>query len=154
MKMRPTAARALLFDFPRRRANPKPGKRPHERSRSRHKEICLVDDDVSVLRSMRFLLGAEGYTTRAFENPEEFLAYVANNKVAVLVTDIWMDPITGLEVLARLCAISPSTRVIVITGREDMAARATATAIGPAAFLTKPFNDEEFLAAVRTALAD
>lgn len=117
------------------------------------KEICLVDDDVSVLRSMRFLLGAEGYVTRTFNHPEEFLAYVAKNKVDVLVTDIWMDGVTGLEVLARLCAISPATRVIVITGREDMAARATATAIGPVAFLVKPFNDEEFLWAIRTALA-
>ena len=116
------------------------------------KEVCLVDDDEAVLRSMRFLLGAEGYKTRAFNNPEDFLGHAANNKVSVLVTDIWMDRMTGLEVLARLCAISPTTRVIVITGREDVAARATATAIGPVAFLAKPFNDEEFLAAVRAAL--
>jgi two-component system, LuxR family, response regulator FixJ len=87
-----------------------------------------------------------------FNNPEEFLGHAANSKVNVLVTDIWMEQMTGLEVLARLCAISPNTRVIVITGREDLAARATATAIGPVAFLTKPFNDEEFLAAIRTAV--
>jgi two-component system, LuxR family, response regulator FixJ len=116
------------------------------------KEICLLDDDEAVLRSMRFLLAAEGFQTRAFNNPEEFLGHAANSKVNVLVTDIWMEQMTGLEVLARLCAISPNTRVIVITGREDLAARATATAIGPVAFLTKPFNDEEFLAAIRTAV--
>jgi DNA-binding NarL/FixJ family response regulator len=64
-----------------------------------------------------------------------------------------MDRVTGLEVLARLCAISPKTKVIVITAREDSAARATATAIGPVAFFIKPFDDEKFIAAVRNALA-
>jgi len=72
--------------------------------------------------------------------------------VPVVVTDIWMDQVTGLEVLARLCAISPKTRVIVITAREDLAARATAMAIGPVAFFMKPFDDEKFIAAVRDAL--
>jgi two-component system response regulator FixJ len=115
-------------------------------------EICLLDDDLSVLNSMRFLLLAEGFNVRAFNNPEEFLAYATKNRVSVLVTDIWMDRVTGLEVLARLCAISPNTKVIVITAREDSAARATATAIGPVAFFIKPFNDEKFIAAVREAL--
>jgi two-component system, LuxR family, response regulator FixJ len=61
--------------------------------------------------------------------------------------------VTGLEVLARLCAISPKTRVIVITAREDLAARATAMAIGPVALFMKPFDDEKFIAAVRGALS-
>jgi two-component system, LuxR family, response regulator FixJ len=117
-------------------------------------EVCLLDDDPSVLRSMRFLLASEGLAAKAFENPEEFLAHATGNHVPVLVTDIWMDRVTGLEVLARLCAISPKTKVIVITAREDLAARATAMAIGPVAFLVKPFNDEEFLGAVRTALSE
>jgi two-component system, LuxR family, response regulator FixJ len=115
-------------------------------------EVCLLDDDVSVLNSMRFLLLAEGLKVRAFSNPEEFLAHAATNPVPVLVTDVWMDRVTGLEVLARLCAISPKTKVIVITAREDSAARATATAIGPVAFFIKPFDDEKFISAVRQAL--
>jgi two-component system response regulator FixJ len=117
-------------------------------------EVCLLDDDQSVLNSMRFLLMSEGFAVRAFNNPEDFLAHAANKPVPVLVTDIWMDRVTGLEVLARLCAISPQTKVIVITAREDLAARATAMAIGPVAFLIKPFNDEEFLGAIRRALPD
>jgi FixJ family two-component response regulator len=64
-----------------------------------------------------------------------------------------MDDVTGLELLARLCAISPRTKVIVITAREDLAARATAMAIGPVAFFMKPFDDEKFITAVRDALS-
>jgi two-component system response regulator FixJ len=115
-------------------------------------EVCVVDDDLSVLKSMHYLLASEGIKVRTFSKAEDFLAHASTHHVPVVVTDIWMDQVTGLEVLARLCAISPKTRVIVITAREDLAARATAMAIGPVAFFMKPFDDEKFIAAVRGAL--
>ena len=116
-------------------------------------EVCLLDDDASVLRSMQYLLASDGIPVRAFNKPEEFLEYAATHRVPVVVTDIWMPGITGLEILARTCAITPRPRVIVITARDDLAARATAMAVGPVAFFIKPFNDEQFLAAVRDALS-
>ena len=116
-------------------------------------EVCLVDDDPSVLRSMQYLLASDGIKVRAFNKPEDFLAHAATHSVPVVVTDIWMEKVTGLEILARMCALSPRPRVIVITARDDLAARATAMQIGPVAFFIKPFNDEEFIAAVRDALA-
>jgi two-component system, LuxR family, response regulator FixJ len=116
-------------------------------------EVCLVDDDLSVLKSMMYLLASDGLKVRGFNKPEEFLAHAAKNLVAVVVTDIWMEGVTGLEILARMCALSPRPRVIVITAREDLAARATAMQIGPVAYFMKPFNDEKFIAAVRDALA-
>jgi two-component system, LuxR family, response regulator FixJ len=115
-------------------------------------EVCLVDDDLSVLRSMQYLLASDGIKVRAFNKPEDFLAHAATHSVPVVVTDIWMEKVTGLEILARMCALSPRPRVIVITARDDLAARATAMQIGPVAFFIKPFNDEEFLAAVHGAL--
>jgi two-component system response regulator FixJ len=117
------------------------------------KEVCVVDDDPSVLKSMQYLLASEGFKVRAFNKAEDFLTHATTQHVPVVVTDIWMDQVTGLEVLARLCAISPKTRVIVITAREDLAARATAMAIGPVAFFMKPFDDEKFISAVRDALS-
>ena len=115
-------------------------------------EVCLVDDDLSVLRSMQYLLASDGLKVRAFNRPQEFLDHASKHTVPVVVTDIWMDGVTGLEILARMCALNPRPRVIVITAREDLAARATAMAIGPVAYFMKPFNDEKFLAAVRDAL--
>src|SRR5258707_1964415 len=114
--------------------------------------VCLVDDDPLVLRSTGLLLASEGFVVRQFDKGEDFIAYVASHEVPLVVLDIWMDEMTGLEVLARLCAISPQTHVIVITGREDTAARITAMQIGIVAFFMKPFNDEKFLAAVHDAL--
>ena len=116
------------------------------------REICVVDDDPSVLRSTHYLLASEGFKVRTFTKAEDFLTHASKHDVPLVVTDIWMDEVTGLEVLARLCAISPRTRVIVMTAREDLAARATAMAIGPVAYFMKPFDDEKFLATVRDAL--
>jgi FixJ family two-component response regulator len=117
-------------------------------------EVCLVDDDPSVLRSMSYLLASDGIKVRAFNDPKDFLNHATTHPVNVVVTDVWMEGVTGLEILARMCALSPRPKVIVITAREDLAARATAMQIGPVAYFMKPFNDEKFLAAVRTALAE
>ena len=123
-----------------------PSKKPYSET------VCLVDDDPLVLRSTSLLLASDGFDVRRFENGEDFIAYVASHEVPLVVLDIWMEEMTGLEVLARLCAISPQTHVIVITGREDSAARITAMQIGTVAFLTKPFDDEQFLEVIHGAL--
>jgi len=114
--------------------------------------VCLVDDDPMVLRSTGRLLVSDGFAVRPFNKGEDFIAYVASQEVPLVVLDIWMEEMTGLEVLARLCAISPHTHVIVITGREDSAARITAMQIGIVAFLIKPFDAEQFLEVVHRAL--
>src|SRR5436309_14430298 len=114
--------------------------------------VCLVDDDPLVLRSTGLLLVSGGFTARGFDKGKDFIAYVASHEVPLVVLDIWMEEMTGLEVLARLCAISPQTHGIVITGREDSAAQITAMQIGIVAFFIKPFNDGKFLAAVHDAL--
>src|SRR6184192_4930431 len=114
--------------------------------------VCLVDDDPLVLRSTGLLLASDGFAVRRFDNGEDFIAYVASHDVPLVVLDIWMEGMTGLEVLARLCAISPQTHVIVITGHEDSAARITAMQIGIVAFLTKPFDGEQFLETVHRAI--
>ena len=114
--------------------------------------VCVVDDDPMMLRAMGRLLFSDGFAVRPFNKGEDFIAYVASHDVPLVVLDIWMKEMTGLEVLAQLCAISPQTHVIVITGREDSAARITAMQIGIVAFFIKPFDDEKFLAAVHDAL--
>src|SRR5205809_7389498 len=85
--------------------------------------VCLVDDDPLVLRSTGVLLVSGGFTVRRFDKGEDFITYVASHDVPLVVLDIWMEEMTGFEVVARLRAISPQTHVIVITGREDSAAR-------------------------------
>jgi DNA-binding response OmpR family regulator len=64
-----------------------------------------------------------------------------------------MPQMNGLEVQSRLRTISPSTRVIIFTGKDDPRVRSAALNAGASAFLTKPFDDEELLTAVRIGLA-
>ena len=115
--------------------------------------VCLVDDDLSVLKSIERLLASDGFSVCAFNKPKEFLTYVHAHVVPLVVLDIWMEEMSGLEVQAQLSALSPQTRVIIITGREDQTAKLAALQSGVIAFFTKPFDDNQFLNAVRGALA-
>src|SRR5439155_15061615 len=87
--------------------------------------VCPVDDDAMMLRATGRLLASDGFAVRPFSNGKDFIAYLASHEAPLAVLDIWMKEINGLEVLARLCAVSPQTHVIVITGHEDSAARIT-----------------------------
>ena len=115
--------------------------------------VYLVDDDLSVLKSIERLLASDGFSVCAFNKPKEFLTYVQAHAVPLVVLDIWMEEMSGLEVQAQLSALSPQTRVIIITGREDQTAKLAALQSGVIAFFTKPFDDDQFLNAVRGALA-
>ena len=115
--------------------------------------VCLVDDDLSVLKSIERLLASDGFSVCAFNKPKEFLTYVQAHAVPLVVLDIWMEEMSGLEVQAQLSALSPQTRVIIITGREDQTAKLAALQLGVIAFFTKPFDGDQFLNAVRGALA-
>jgi FixJ family two-component response regulator len=117
------------------------------------KTICLVDDDPSVRKALSRLLESAGIGVCTFATGEDFLSYAVSHPVSVVVLDIWMDRMNGLEVLVHLCSLSPKTRLIVITGRDDFAVRSIATQVG-AAFLLKPFEDAEFLDKVQNALIE
>ena len=115
--------------------------------------VCLVDDDLSVLKSIERLLASDGLSVRGFNKPKEFLSHVQAHSVPVVILDIWMEEMSGLELRAQLSELSPGTRVIIITGRDDSAAKLTALQMGVVGFFTKPFDDDQFLSAVRSALA-
>ena len=114
--------------------------------------VCLVDDDSAVLRSIGRLLASDGFSARSFAKPRDFLAHVETNAVPLVVLDLLMGEMNGLEVQTQISALSPGTRVIVITGREDSKMKEAALRAGAVAFFSKPFDDGEFLGAVRAAM--
>jgi FixJ family two-component response regulator len=115
--------------------------------------ICLLDDDPSVLKAVVRSLSLAGWHVKGFSDPEKFLLHVKVHGAAVAVIDVWMPLMNGLEVQSRLRDVSPSTRVIIFTGKDDSDIRSKALNAGASAFLTKPLDDEELLTAVRCALA-
>ena len=114
--------------------------------------VCLVDDDPLVLNSLRHLLASDGIAARTFDKAETFLGHVEVHRVALVVLDIWMAGMTGLEVQTHLSSICCQTRVIIMTGSEGPDDQRTAMQAGAIAFFKKPFDDEQFLAAVHDAL--
>jgi len=116
--------------------------------------ICLLDDDPSVLKATGRLLTAAGWNTRSFNDPQAFLEYAESHQPRLAIIDIMMPVMNGLEVQARLSPLSKPTRVIVLTSYDEPAVRAKALNAGASAFFLKPVNDEEFLAAVESALQE
>jgi two-component system, LuxR family, response regulator FixJ len=113
--------------------------------------VCLLDDDPSVLKGLGRLFSSAGLHAELFSDPEKFLGYARTHRPAVALLDVCMPQMSGLEVQSQLCRISPSTRVIIFTGKHDPLVRSTALNAGASAFLTKPFDDEELLTSVRLA---
>jgi Response regulator len=104
-------------------------------------------------KSISRLLELEGFNVRAFGDPEDFLNEMATNRIRLVVLDIWMERMTGMELLAHLCARSPETRVIFITGHEDRAAEATVMRAGAAGFSSSPWITKDLSLPFETPLS-
>jgi FixJ family two-component response regulator len=115
--------------------------------------VCLLDDDPSVLKGLGRLFSSAGLVAETFSDPQKFLGYAQIHRPTVALVDVCMPQMSGLEVQSQLHKISPSTRVVIFTAKDDPLVRSTALNAGATAFLTKPFDDEELLTAVRLALA-
>ena len=115
--------------------------------------ICLLDDDLSILKALDRLLKSDGFNVERFSEPAAFLSAMAKTPCRVAILDVWMPDMNGLEVQAVLRRDSPETRIIFISGRDDPSVRQTALDAGAFGFLSKPFDDEVLLQLVRKALA-
>jgi FixJ family two-component response regulator len=114
--------------------------------------VCLLDDDASILKATGRLLCAAGWEVETFTEPRSFLDYVPTHQPKVVVLDILMPVMNGLEVQTELRIISPSTRVIVLTSNDDAMVRTQAMEAGASAFFLKPVNSQEFLAGIQRAV--
>ncbi len=115
--------------------------------------VCLLDDDLSMLKALDRLLKSEGFNVEKFSEPAAFLAAIGQASCRVAILDVWMPDMNGLEVQEALRKDSPETRIIFISGRDDPSVRQTALEAGAFGFLSKPFDDEVLLQLVRKALA-
>jgi FixJ family two-component response regulator len=114
--------------------------------------VFLVDDDPAVLRALERLLRAEGYQVRAFPSPAAFRAFHDRDAPGCVVLDLSMPGATGLELQEELAALGSERAVIFISGHADVPSSVQAMKAGAVDFLSKPFNDTDFLAAVKTAV--
>ena len=114
--------------------------------------VHVIDDDEAVRESLTFLLKTAGLAVRTYENATAFLHDDPKGKAGVVVTDVRMPDISGIDLLRRLRELNVTLPVIVITGHGDVPLAVEAMKSGALDFLEKPFDDEAMLNAVSVAL--
>jgi FixJ family two-component response regulator len=114
--------------------------------------VFVVDDDVSVRESLESLIRCEGWQPHTFASAQEFLACPRAHVPSCLVLDVSLPGLNGLDLQKRVAIERTDMPIIFITGYGDVPMTVQAMKAGAAEFLTKPFNDDVLLAAVRAAL--
>jgi FixJ family two-component response regulator len=121
-------------------------------SRARSPDIVyVVDDDVSVRESLELLIRWAGWEPRTFASAWPFLGETVERVPGCLILDVGLPDLNGLDVQQRLSA-RHDLPIIFITGQADVPMTVRAMKAGAVEFLTKPFDDDALLAAVRRAL--
>ena len=117
-----------------------------------HDCVFLVDDDAEIRASLRLLLNAEGFATRAFAASGAFLADPAEKR-GCLIADVRMPGMSGLELMDEIRRRQWQLPVIIMTGHADIALAVRAMKAGAVDFLEKPFTAARLTESLRRALA-
>jgi two-component system response regulator FixJ len=115
--------------------------------------VHVVDDDEAMRDSMAFLLRAENFQVQTYADATAFLNALPQIKGGCVVTDVRMPGMSGIELLQRLRELKVSVPIIVVSGHGDVPLAVEAMKTGALDFIEKPFDDDVFLRAVRTALS-
>jgi DNA-binding NtrC family response regulator len=116
-------------------------------------QIYVVDDDVSVREAVGSLIRSAGLRVRTFASAQEMLASLRMELPSCLVLDIQLPDINGFELQQELATKDIQIPIIFLTGHGDIPMSVRAIKAGALEFLTKPFDDEYLLEAVRSAIA-
>jgi FixJ family two-component response regulator len=114
--------------------------------------ISVVDDDESIRRTTTFLIESFGFRAAAFESAEEFLKSARLHETSCLIIDVQMPGMNGLQLQSEMAAAGYGIPIIFITAYDNKDSRRQAMQAGAVAFLGKPFNDEDLLQTIRSAL--
>ena len=111
-------------------------------------KILFVEDDPSVVLTFQTGLEAEGYSVDAVNSTSDALTRLANENYPIVITDIYLDERTGLDVLRASQDYNPGSAVIMITGQGTMETVMEATERGAFDYIAKPFDLTRLLTAV------
>jgi DNA-binding NtrC family response regulator len=114
--------------------------------------ILVVDDEPDLCRRVRWELEKEGYRTAAAFSPEECLDYFRKNRVDVLIADVKMPGMSGLEMLERCREINADFVTIIITGHSDHEVAAESLRLGVYDYLKKPLSLEQLVTSVKKGI--
>ena len=116
--------------------------------------VYVVDDDVDVLGSLRFLLETDGFNVRTFRSAGTLLKTVGQTGVDCFVIDYKMPEMNGVDLASRLRSRGIAAPVIMITGYPDENISARAEAVGVRHVLRKPLLEESLVTHIRGAIQE
>lgn len=115
--------------------------------------VFIVDPNIALRESLERLVRSEGCHPESFTSGEEFLAHPLAAVPSCLLLDVWLPGLSGLELQKRTAIERPYIPTIFLSAEGDIPTAVEAMKAGAVEFLTKPFQDNELLSAVREALA-
>lgn len=114
--------------------------------------ILIVDDEVSIRRSLKEVLEDEGYSTSGAESGEACLDTLRKHNFDVVLLDIWLPGIDGLETLQKVREMETAPEVIMISGHGTIETAVRATKLGAYDFLEKPLSIDKTLILIKNAI--
>ena len=114
--------------------------------------VLIVDDEKGVRSSLLGILQDAGFTVETVPSGEEALEIVRLKEISVMLLDVWLTGMDGLETLARIREVAPETVVIMISGHGSIETAVRATRLGAFDFIEKPLSLEKTLLAVGNAM--
>lgn len=121
---------------------------------SRMVKIMLLDDEPIVGKRLKPAIDKMGCTVEVFENPREALERLRTTEFDIVVTDIRMEEITGMDILEYLQKNKPQTKVIMITGYAKMDLAREAMGKGVFDFIAKPFRPDDLRQTIARAAGE
>ena len=114
--------------------------------------VVVVDDDVSILRALQRVLGADGFSVQTYGSGEELLASGQLDRIHCLVIDVHLAGISGFDVHQRLMEDRHFIPTVFITAHDDASTAERARRALASQYLRKPFDERSLIAAIRTAV--
>jgi len=115
-------------------------------------EILIVDDELSIRTTLKAFLDGAGHGVEVASGREEAVRLVRQRRFDLVLLDIILEHSTGTELMRELRAISPRSRIVLMTGYPTVESLADAIRFGVADYLFKPIDKDGLLAAVKRAL--
>jgi DNA-binding NtrC family response regulator len=116
------------------------------------KRILIVDDELGIRESLKLILEND-YDISEATNGQECLEYLKQDPVDLVLLDIKMPKISGLDILKQIKSINPDIKVIMVTGYKSVETATKSIQTGAIDYIVKPFNSKEILEKVEKLLS-
>jgi FixJ family two-component response regulator len=112
------------------------------------RNVYVIDDDTSIRRAFQLLLQSAGFNVQTFSSVNQFLENISTSASGILILDMKMPGMTGLDLLNKLAPRTTKMQIIAVSASDDALAQGFARELGAAAFFQKPVDGQALIDAI------